>query len=178
MSDTRALDEPLDSSIPPYVPPEADGDVRSVLRTPWARRWALVVLLLMLAWTAAAWWINSLHFHQRLDGAIDAATTQARERGVLVEDGLRQGLAKLDGAAHVLTRLPAVRQAVVAAGPGRLLVDEPVPELRSMLQAQPELAVLNATSRRRPRSWAPTWSTCSTTRATASPPATRAPRAA
>src|ERR1700744_2928105 len=132
-----------DASIPPYVPPEADGDVRAVLRTLWARRWALIVLMLMLAWTAAAWWLDTRHYRQRLDGIVQSATRQAIASEVLVEDGLRQGLAQLDGVAHMLTRLPAVRQAVTAAGPGRLLVGEPVPQLRSMLQAQPDLAALN-----------------------------------
>ena len=132
-----------DASIPPYVPPEANGDVRAVLRTPWARRWALIVLMLMLAWTAAAWWLDTRHLHERVDVAVAGATAQAHASGTLVEDGLRQGLAQLDGVAHMLTRLPAVRQAVTAAGPGRLLVGEPVPQLRSMLQAQPDLAALN-----------------------------------
>ena len=65
MSDAEASEQTIDSSIPPYVPPEADGDVRSVLRTPWARRWALIVLMLMLAWTAAAWWLDTRHLHER-----------------------------------------------------------------------------------------------------------------
>ena len=132
-----------DSSIPPYVPPEGNGDVRAVLRTRWARRWALVVLMLMLAWTAAAWWLDTRHLHERVEVAVAGATAQAHASGTLVEDGLRQGLAQLDGVAHMLTRLPSVRQAVTAAGPGRLLVDEPVPQLRGMLQAQPDLAALN-----------------------------------
>ena len=132
-----------DSSIPPYVPPDAGGDVRAVLRTPWARRWALVVLMLILAWTAAAWSLNARHFRERVDGAVATATAQAHASGTLVEDGLRQGLAQLDGVAHTLTRLPSVRQAVAAAGPGAPRVDEPVPQLRSLLQAQPELAALD-----------------------------------
>ncbi len=143
MSDDTPAVRPIDSSIPPYVPPDADGDVRSVLRTPWARRWALVVLLLMLAWTAMAWRLNAQHFDERIARTVDAATEQARARQSLVEDGLRDGLSQLDGVAHMLTRLPAVRHAATAAGPGALLVDEPVPQLRSMLQAQPDLAVLN-----------------------------------
>ena len=132
-----------DSSIPPYVPPEADGNVRAVLRTPWARRWALVVMMLMLAWTAVAWWLDTRHLNERVEVAVAGATAQAHASGTLVEDGLRQGLAQLDGVAHMLTRLPSVRQAVTAAGPGRLLVGEPVPQLRSMLQAQPDLAALD-----------------------------------
>ena len=55
-----------DSSIPPFVPAEADGDVRAVLRTPWARRWSLIVMLLMFAWTALAWQLNTRHYRQRL----------------------------------------------------------------------------------------------------------------
>ena len=143
MSDATGANGPIDSSIPPYVPPDADGDVRSVLRTPWARRWALVVLLLMLGWTAVAWELNSRRFEMRVDGVVAVASTQARARERLVEDGLRQGLAQLDGVAHMLTRLPAVRHAVTAAGPGARLVADPVPELRSALQAQPELAAVN-----------------------------------
>ena len=74
MSDTRQSG-PIDSSIPPYVPPEADGDMRSVLRTPWARRWALVVLLLMVAWTAVAWGLNTRHHEQRVAGVVAAASS-------------------------------------------------------------------------------------------------------
>ena len=40
MTDGTPATLPLDASIPPYVPPEADDNVRSVLRTRWARRWA------------------------------------------------------------------------------------------------------------------------------------------
>jgi PAS domain S-box-containing protein len=140
MSDVEGGGFPIDSSIPPYVPPDANEGVRSVLRTPWARRWALVVLMLMLAWTALAWQLNLRHYRERTDRVVEAATAQARARELLVEDGMRQGLAQLDGVAHMLTRLPAVRRAATAAGPGARLVAEPVPELRSMLQAQPELA--------------------------------------
>ena len=104
MSDDAGAPGPIDSSIPPYVPPDADGDVRSVLRTPWARRWALIVLMLMLAWTAVAWQLNARHFRERLDSTVAAATEQARARQGLVEDGLRNGLAQLDGVAHMLTR--------------------------------------------------------------------------
>ena len=143
MSDTAAPEQPLDSSIPPYVPPEADVDVGSVLRTPWARRWALVVLMLMVAWTAVAWWLNTRHHEQRVASVVAAASVQANASETLVEDGLRQGLAQLDGVAHMLTRLPSVRQAVSAAGPGAALVDEPVDQLRSRLQAQPDLAAID-----------------------------------
>ena len=143
MSDDTGTARPIDSSIPPYVPPDADGDVRSVLRTPWARRWAVVVLMLMLAWTAVAWEVNARHFQARVDGAVGAASAQAGARAMLVEDGLRQGLAQLDGVAHMLTRLPAIRHAVTVAGPGALLVADPVPELRSRLQVQPDLAAVN-----------------------------------
>ncbi|HEY9026237.1 MAG TPA: PAS domain S-box protein [Burkholderiaceae bacterium] len=143
MSDASATAPPLDSSIPPYVPPEADGDVRSVLRTPWARRWALVVLLLMVAWTAAAWWLNTRHYEQRVAGVVASASAQANASETLVEDGLRQGLAQLDGVAHMLTRLPAVRQAIGAAGPGAAIASEPVDQLRSRLQAQPDLATVD-----------------------------------
>ncbi|MFL6629153.1 MAG: PAS domain S-box protein [Vitreoscilla sp.] len=142
MTDTR-VPEPVDSSIPPYVPPEAAVDVRSVLRSPWARRWALVVLLLMVAWTAVAWGLNTRHYEQRVAGAVAAASAQANASETLVQDGLRQGLAQLDGVAHMLTRLPAVRHAVSAAGPGAALVDEPVDQLRSRLQAQPDLAAID-----------------------------------
>ncbi|HEY9026240.1 MAG TPA: hypothetical protein VIP05_18220, partial [Burkholderiaceae bacterium] len=87
MNDASAPGGPIDSSIPPYVPPDADGDVRSVLRTPWARRWALVVLLLMVAWTAAAWWLNTRHYEQRVAGVVASATAQANASETLVEDG-------------------------------------------------------------------------------------------
>src|SRR5487761_2326157 len=143
MSDDPGAAPPIDSSIPPYVPADAEGDPRSVLRTPWARRWALVVLLLMLAWTGIAWELNARHYRERRGGAVGAATTQANAREALVEDGLRQGLAQLDGVARLLARLPAIRHAVTAAGPGALLVPEPVAELRARLQAQPELAAVN-----------------------------------
>ncbi len=133
---------PAEDPIDTLVPPEGEG-VLAVLRTPWARRWALVVLVLMLAWIAAAWWWNTRHFDRRADSAIAAATAQASASEMLVEDGLRQGLAQLDGVAHMLTRLPSVRHAVVAAGPGAAIVDEPVRELRSALQAQPELAAID-----------------------------------
>ena len=121
------------------MPPDADGDVRSVLRTPWARRWATVVLLLMLAWTAVAWELNERHFRERMEGAVEAATAQARARQVLVEDGLRNGLAQLDGVAHMLTRLPSVRHAVTAAGPAPRRRRNRAGTARR-LQAQPELA--------------------------------------
>ena len=143
MSDDTADRRPIDSSLPPYVPADADGDVRSVLRTPWARRWALVVLLLMLAWTAVAWVLNARHFRERVDRTVGAATEQAQARQVLVEDGLRNGLARLDGVAHMLTRLPTVRHAVTAAGPSEQTTREPTSLLRSVLQAQPELAAMN-----------------------------------
>src|ERR1700753_2133724 len=118
MTDQAPAAATPDSSIPPFVPAEATGAVRAVLRTPWARRWALVVMMLMLAWTAAAWELNTRHYRQRLDGLVQPASRQALASEVLVEDGLRQGLSQLDGVAHMLTRLPAVRQGVVAAGPG------------------------------------------------------------
>jgi PAS domain S-box-containing protein len=132
-----------DSSIPPYVPADAHGDVHGVLRAPWVRRWSLIVMLLMFAWTAAAWQLNTRRYHQRLEGIVQSATSQALASEVLVEDGLRQGLAQLDGVAHMLTRLPSVRRGVVAAGPGASLVDAPVPQLRSALEARPDLAALN-----------------------------------
>jgi hypothetical protein len=43
----------------------------------------------------------------------------------------------------MLTRLPAVRHAVTAAGPGAQVSSEPTPELRSRLQSQPELAAMS-----------------------------------
>ena len=143
MSEPAAAERPIDSSIPPYVPPEADADVRSVLRTPWARRWALVVLLLMVAWTAVAWGLNTRHYEERVAGVVTSATAQADASGTLVEDGLRQGLAQLDGVARMLARLPTVRRAVSAAGPGAATAAEPVDQLRSRLQAQPDLAAIN-----------------------------------
>jgi PAS domain S-box-containing protein len=133
----------VDQSIPPYVPADASEDVRSVLRTPWARRWALVVLLLMLAWTAGAWQVTARQYRQRIDRAVEAATAQARSRQVLVEDGLRRGLAQLDGVAHLLTRLPTVRHAVTAAGPPARVSAEATPVLRARLQVQPDLAAMN-----------------------------------
>jgi PAS domain S-box-containing protein len=141
MSDVAGASGAIDSSIPPYVPP--DADVRSVLRTPWARRWALVVLLLMLAWTVVAWTLNARHFSERTARSVAAATEQAQARRALVEDGLRNGLAQLDGVAHMLTRLPTVRHAVTAAGPGEQTTKEPTALLRPRLQAQPELAAMD-----------------------------------
>jgi len=135
--------EAVDSSIPPYVPPEADGDVRAVLRTPWARRWALVVLLLMVAWTAAAWWLDARHYASRVADVVASATAQADAREALVEDGLRQGLAQLDGVARTFARLAAVRRAVGAAGPGAALAGVPVEQLRGRLLAQPALAAVD-----------------------------------
>jgi PAS domain S-box-containing protein len=135
--------KPVDSSLPPFVPPEADVGVRAVLRTRWARRWALGVLLLMAAWTAVAWQLNTRHYQGRVRGVVASATAQAQAGQTLVEDGLRQGLAHLDGVAHTLTRLAVVRQAAAAAGPGAARVDEPVRPWRSKLEAQPELAALN-----------------------------------
>jgi PAS domain S-box-containing protein len=132
-----------DSSIPPFVPDEANGDVRAVLRTPWVRRWSLVVVLLMLAWTAVAWQLNTRHYRQRLEDIVQSSTSQALASEVLVEDGLRQGLAQLDGVAHMLARLPVVRRGVAAAGPGQALVDIPVPQLRSALPKRPDLAAVN-----------------------------------
>ena len=143
MTDETPAAATRDSSIPPFVPAEASGDVRAVLRTPWARRWALIVLMLMLAWTAAAWELNMRHYRQRLDGIVQSSSAQALASEGLVEEGLRHGLAQLDGIAHMLTRLPAVRRGVVAAGPGASLVDEPVSRLRSALLARPELAAVN-----------------------------------
>src|SRR5205814_8044832 len=55
-----------------------------------------------------------------------------------------QGLAQLDGVARMLARLPTVRQAVSAAGPGVAIAAEPVDQLRSRLQALPELAAIDA----------------------------------
>jgi len=143
VTDETRVGTRIDSSIPPYVPPDANEDVRSVLRSPWARRWALVVLMLMLAWTAVAWELNARHLRERVQRTVEAATAQARARQLLVENGLRNGLAQLDGVAHMLTRLPTVRHAVTAAGPSAQTALEPTPELRSVLQAQPELATMN-----------------------------------
>jgi len=142
MSADPHVPDPIDASLPPYVPPEGE-DVRSLLRTPWARRWVLVVIVLMLAWVVVAWWWNTRHFERRMTAAVAAAEIHANASEALVQDGLRQGLAQLDGVAHMLTRLPTVRHALAAAGPARLIASEPVPELRSMLQAQPELATIN-----------------------------------
>ena len=135
--------QPLDSSIPPYVPPEAERDVRAVLRTPWARRWALVVLMLMLAWTAVAWWLNTRHHEARVASVVVSATARANANEMLVEDGLRQGLAQLDGVARTLARRPDLRRAVGAAGPGAARVGEPVDALRARLRAQTGLAALD-----------------------------------
>jgi len=142
MTDHAPAAHPIDSSIPPFVPPEADGDLRSVMRTPWARRWAMVVLLLVLAWTDVAWHLNAHRYRERVDGVVASAGVQARARGMLVEDGLREGLAQLDGVAHMLTRLPAVRRAVAAA-PGARMLDETAPQRRDELRARPELAALD-----------------------------------
>ena len=142
MTEPRAAPGLADSSIPPWVPPE-DDDVQSVLRTRWARRWALVVLMLMAAWTLVAAFLNEHQYRERVRRTVEAATAQARARQGLVEDGLRNGLAQLDGVAHMLTRLPTVRHAVTAAGPGAQVSLEPTPVLRAALQAQPELAAMN-----------------------------------
>src|SRR4051812_40695053 len=120
-----------------------DDGVQPVLRTRWARRWAGVVLLLMLAWTAAAWRINEHQYRERVARMVSAATGQAQARRALVENGLHTGLAQLDGVARMLTRLPNVRHAVTAAGPGAQISQVPTPLLRSALQAQPELARMN-----------------------------------
>jgi PAS domain S-box-containing protein len=143
MSDKAGSLALVDSSIPPYVPPEGGDGVASVLRTPWARRWALVVFLLMLAWTALAWTLNTRQYRARVDRTVRNATAQALARQILVEDGLRNGLAQLDGVAHMLTRLPSVRQALAAAGPSAQASLESVPTLRATLQARPELAAMN-----------------------------------
>ena len=142
MTDPGVPRERIDASIPPWVPPEDEG-VHEVLRTPWARRWAVVVLLLMGAWTVMAWGINQHRYRERVARTVEAATAQAQTRRALVEDGLRNGLAQLDGVAHMLTRLPTVRHAVTAAGPGAQNSLESTPVLRSMLQAQPELATMD-----------------------------------
>jgi PAS domain S-box-containing protein len=142
MTEPGAAPERADSSIPPWVPPE-DDDVQSVLRSRWARRWAVVVLLLMGAWTLVAGILNEHQYRERVQRTVDSATAQARARQGLVEDGLRNGLARLDGVAHMLTRLPTVRHAVTAAGPGAQTSLEPTPVLRGALQAQPELAAMS-----------------------------------
>ncbi|MEP6504946.1 MAG: PAS domain S-box protein, partial [Betaproteobacteria bacterium] len=143
MSDEARSATTIDSSIPPYVPPDAADAEQSVFRTPWARRWAVVVLILMLVWTALAWEWTAHQYRLRIDHAVETATAQASSRQGLVEDGLRNGLAQLDGVAHMLTRLPTVRHAVTAAGPSAQTSMERTPELRSALQALPELAAMN-----------------------------------
>ena len=135
-------DTPAGDPLEEYVPPEGEG-VRGVMRAPWARRWAAVVAVLMLAWAAVAWQINERQYREKLERTVATATAQAQARQALVEDGLRNGLAQLDGVAHMLTRLPTVRHAVVAAGPSSETSREPTRELRSALQAQPELATMN-----------------------------------
>ena len=132
-----------DASLPPWVPPDDHDPAQPVFRTRWARRWALVVLVLMLAWAAAAWCINEQRFHLRVDRAIDSASAQARARGALVEDGLRQGLAQLDGVGRMLSLMPAVDEAVVAAGPGAVSSRTPAPALRERLEKLPALAALD-----------------------------------
>ena len=120
-----------------------DDGVQPVLRTRWARRWAGVVVLLMLAWTVAAWRLDEHQYRERVDRTVADATLQARARQALLADGLRNGLAQLDGVARMLTRLPAVRHAVTAAGAPAQVSLEPTPLLRGALQAQPELAAIN-----------------------------------
>ena len=115
-----------------------------IFRAPWARRWALVVLLLMLAWTAFAWSLNGLRYAERVERSVTAAGAQAKARAALVDDGLRQGLAQLGGVARVLARTPGAALAVRAAGDGTRSSAEPVAELRARLQQLPEIAAMNA----------------------------------
>ena len=116
----------------------------AVFRTPWARRWALVVLVLVLAWIAVAWEIDTRRLRLRLERGTEAASVQGRARAALVEDGLRQGLAQLDGVARVLARMPSVAQALLAAGDGAKSVALAEPALRERWQALPVLADMNA----------------------------------
>jgi len=113
-------------------------------RSPWARRWAPVVVLLALAWIVAATWLTGRRFDARVAGAVDAARAQAQSRAALVEDGLRQGLAQLDGVAHVLASTGEVARAVRAAGPAGARADVPQPALRARLEQVPALAAMNA----------------------------------
>jgi chaperonin GroEL len=124
MSDATPEPRPIDSSIPPFVPADADGDVRSVLRTPWARRWALVVLMLMLAWTVVAWTLNARHFRERMDGTVGAATeSEMKEKKMRVEDAMHA-----TRAANQEGILPgggvALLKASVALKPGNDLSDD------------------------------------------------------
>ena len=61
-----------DASIRPYVPAEAAEAAQPVFRTPWARRWALAVLMLMAVWTAVAWQLDARRFQARADRAVAA----------------------------------------------------------------------------------------------------------
>jgi PAS domain S-box-containing protein len=139
---TRGAPVP-DASIPPYVPDDVAGAIAPLYRTPWARRWALAVLLLMLVWTALAWDINTRRYEDRVARAITVATAQARSRAALVEQGMRQGLTQLDGVARTLARSPQVAHAATAAGPGAVLARIPEDALRARLEAQPELAAMD-----------------------------------
>ena len=133
-----------DASIPPFVPADATDATQPLFKAPWARRWAIVVLLLMLAWTAVAWQINAGRTRLRVTRAIDSAQVQARAHAALVEQGLRQGLSELDGLAQVLARLPPVGHALRATGDGVRATGEDEAALRERLQMEPELADMNA----------------------------------
>ena len=133
-----------DASIPPFVPADAADATQPLFKAPWARRWAIVVLLLMLAWTAVAWQINAGRTQLRMTRAVDSAQVQARAHASLVEQGLRQGLSELDGIAQVLAHLPPVGHALQAAGNGVQASSEDEAALRERLQMQPELADMNA----------------------------------
>ncbi len=133
-----------DASIPPFVPPDAADATQPLSKTPWARRWAFVVLMLMLLWTGAAWEINARRYDQRVARAVEAAQAQGRAHAALVESGLRQGLSELDGLAQVLAHMPTVVQAVQVDGDGQRAAETPVATLRDQLQAQPDLAQMDA----------------------------------
>jgi PAS domain S-box-containing protein len=142
MIDHGARAARIDASMRPGVPPDpAHG---SVFRTRWARRWAMVVVVLMLAWTALAWQLDAQRYRARVDRSIAQGQAQARARAALVEDGLRQNLAQLDGVAHVLARMPEVTQTLGAAGTDADSLVLAPSALRERLQRMPRLADMNA----------------------------------
>jgi len=79
------------------------AQARPLYRAPWARRWALVVVVLMLAWTALAWQAERAGLTRGAFGrVVEPPPVQAKARAGLVVDGLGQGLAQLGGVAQVV----------------------------------------------------------------------------
>ncbi len=119
---------------------QAQAQARPLFRAPWARRWALVVVVLMFAWTALAWWVNAQRYQGRVGRVVEVGAVQARARARLVEDGLGQGLAQLGGVAHVVALLPEVLRATQVAGADG---GADLAVLRKRWEGQPELSALD-----------------------------------